>query len=205
MIGSNQALYAVTNKTTYCQDDFLICSYELSFVCCEEFFLQFNIEERDASSQMKYMINATQTAMMQYDDQETQKRIKHQVTKFDSKRGLFWYVNVTILTCADGSFCIFDKNSANINTISIMPDRQTCEKLKTILKNYSLTESKTDCHAFWLFLRRVGPQIMIGNTYVCFEAYSSPHSSNPIANSKLIMLADVSCSVQSKKNISNTR
>jgi hypothetical protein len=200
MIGSDQVVYSVTNKITYRQNDFLICSYDLSFVCFEEFVLQFNITERDALSQMKNMSNANETAMIKYDDLETQKGTKRKMIKFDSKRGLFWYVNITVITCTDGSFCVFDKSSIDKNLTTITPVHQTHKQFSTIIKNCSLTKSTMDGRVFWLFLSPENASNIIGSTRVCFEAYTSPPSPNFIANNKLTMLTDVSYSVQSKKH-----
>ncbi|MDR2409309.1 MAG: hypothetical protein LBE13_14510 [Bacteroidales bacterium] len=198
----NQVVYSVTDKITYCQDDFLICRYDLSFVWREEFIVQFRITERDESSQMTNMINPSKTAMIQYDTSETRQRIKQQITAFKSKRGLFWHVNVIILSCSDGSFCIFDKNNSNINLTSITPDRQTLKKFNTIFKNYSFIESKPERHFFWLFPEiKQQMSISIDCTVGWISAYSSPPSHNFITNSELITLADISCSLQSKKNI----
>ncbi|MDR2651065.1 MAG: hypothetical protein LBC68_01945, partial [Prevotellaceae bacterium] len=135
-----------------------------------------------------------------------QKNTKYQVKKFNSKRGLFWYANLTIITSADGSFCIFDKNNTDEHLITIKPDRQTRDKFDVILKNCSLTESKNDSCVFWQYLPfSYQKQTAIDSTTIWFEAYSSPpHSSDFIANSELIMLASIAISMRSKKYTKRT-
>jgi hypothetical protein len=189
-IGSlGQSAFLLRNKKIFYYNRYSVCYYEISVICREDFFLRFHITERDAKNQKQKIttkLHNDEEVQIEFDDSENNMKTKQQRINFDAKQGIYWYVDIIIITSSDGSFCVIEKNQN-------LPKIQT----KNVYKNFSLTNPTASKHVIWKEGIRDNTTLMIGSEYELVTAYLSDDNLTEYSTIPIVS-ADVFISVKPK-------